>query len=120
MLKVLPIFLLIAVVYCQKDLDALIDNIFGPERSNATENTPQAPPVSSGIEAKPQPAIVSTDEETREPCTLDNGEKGVCITYYKCKTKLEPVPEGYIDIRPGVDQECPLYIQTCCLASDIE
>ncbi|XP_022837546.1 proclotting enzyme-like [Spodoptera litura] len=97
MLKILPFFILFAVVLCDNiDVNALIDQIFGPTTAKVTQETKK-------------PAEIVKENKT---CTTLDGLEGECIAYYLCNatnTSTDPI----IDLR-FVDNACSSYMDICC------
>ncbi|KAF9415747.1 hypothetical protein HW555_006717 [Spodoptera exigua] len=98
MLKILPFFILLVTVSCENsNVDALIDQIFGPTTAKVTQ--------------EPNRSTVTVDQGNKT-CTTPDGLEGECVVYYLCNA-TNSTPEPIIDLHFN-ENECVSYVDVCC------
>ncbi|KAH9631259.1 hypothetical protein HF086_011963 [Spodoptera exigua] len=98
MLKILPFFVLLVTVSCENsNVDALIDQIFGPTTAKVSQ--------------EPNKSTVTVDQGNKT-CTTPDGLEGECVAYYLCNA-TNTTPEPIIDLHFN-ENECVSYVDVCC------
>ncbi|XP_077290846.1 phenoloxidase-activating factor 2-like isoform X2 [Arctopsyche grandis] len=62
-----------------------------------------------------------TSEATNKSCILDDDTMGECVLFYLCAKNKTIILNGagVIDLRVGIERECPYYMDICCKIGQI-
>jgi len=91
-----------------KDLDAVLAQIFGPQPTKSKRST-------GGM----TPATTSTPQENAA-CTSDGGLPGKCVPYYMCDARVSSHDVYIIDTRVTESpNSCVSFIHVCCAVKNI-